>query len=201
MRGCSADGQTDRMRSPLRVRWRVSRPRLAGPLLSALLVFGASLPLAAARAAVAPSAAFRAASDGLRAASAAVSVPLDASSPWPEMRHDAANSGRSTIVAAYHGDPPWAFHTGRGIFSTPVIGGDGTVYIGSGDTYFYALDSRGRLRWRLKTGGLIDAAAALSSYDPSLGSSPLTFGSADQRLYHLTTPRAGRPRMSGRRGR
>ena len=90
------------------------------------------------------------------------SVPLDASSPWPEMRHDSSNSGNSPIAARYHGDLPWAFKTGRGIFSTPVLGADGTVYVGSGDTYFYAIAPDGRLRWRLKTGGIIDAAGALS---------------------------------------
>jgi outer membrane protein assembly factor BamB len=134
---------------------------------------------------------------GLLTAGAAesLSFPLDASSPWPEMRHDHRNTGASEVVGRYRGDRPWAFFTGRGIFSTPVLGGDGTVYVGSGDTWFYAIDPGGRLRWRLKTGGLIDAAAALSAFDPALGSAPLTFGSADQRLYHVTTPPRGRPRI------
>ncbi|MGZ4202033.1 MAG: outer membrane protein assembly factor BamB family protein, partial [Thermoleophilaceae bacterium] len=124
-----------------------------------------------------------------------VAVPLDASSPWPEMRHDGRNTGHSPIVARYRGDRPWAFRTNRGVFSTPVIGGDGTVYVGSGDTYFYAIGPAGRLRWRLKTGGIIDAAAALSRYDDGLRSVPLTFGSGDERLYHATTPSRGRPRI------
>ena len=128
-------------------------------------------------------------------AAAAIDVPLDPSSPWPEMRHDPRNTGRNPIVARYHGDRPWAFRTGRGIFSTPVIGGDGTVYVGSADTYFYAIGRGGRLRWRLKTGGIIDAAAALSRFDERLGSAPLTFGSGDERLYHVTTPRTRRPRI------
>ncbi len=131
-------------------------------------------------------------SDGGRASAA---VGLDAASPWPEMRHDSRNTGASTIVARYRGEKPWTFRTGRGIFSTPVIGADGTVYVGSADTYFYAIRPDGRLRWRIKTGGLIDAGAALSAYEPRLGSAPLTFGSGDQRLYHLSTPRTGRPRI------
>jgi outer membrane protein assembly factor BamB len=131
----------------------------------------------------------------VRAATVAPRIPLDAASPWPEMRHDSHNTGSSTIIGRYHGDRPWAFRTGRGIFATPVIGGDGTIYVGSGDTYFYAITADGRLRWRVKTGGLIDAAGALSAYDKALGSAPLTFGSADDRLYHVTTPRTGRPRL------
>ena len=129
------------------------------------------------------------------ASASGATVPLDAGSPWPEMRHDSRNTGQSPIVARYHGDRPWVFRTGRGIFSTPIIGADGTIYIGSADTYFYAIKPDGRLRWRLKTGGLIDAAGALSAYDASLRSVPLTFGSADDLLYHVTTPRRGRPRI------
>jgi outer membrane protein assembly factor BamB len=128
-------------------------------------------------------------------AALAGATPLEAASPWPEMRHDLRNTGASSIAAHYYGDRPWAFRTGRGIFSTPVIGGDGTVYVGSGDTYFYALRPDGRLRWRIKTGGLIDAAGALSAFDSALHSAPLTFGSADERLYHVTTPAHGPPRI------
>lgn len=122
-------------------------------------------------------------------------LPVSGLSPWPEMRHDERNTGASPIVARYHGDRPWAFKTGRGIFSTPVIGADGTAYVGSGDTWFYALAPNGTLRWKLKTAGIIDAAGALSPYDPRLGSAPLTFGSGDERLYHVTTPRSGAPRI------
>jgi outer membrane protein assembly factor BamB len=129
------------------------------------------------------------------AAPAGAIVPLDVASPWPEMRHDPRNTGRSPIVGRYRGDRPWTFKTGRGIFSTPVIGGDGTVYVGSADTYFYAIGSDGKLRWRVKTGGIIDAAAALSAYDRRLRSAPITFGSGDALLYHLTTPRSGDPRI------
>jgi outer membrane protein assembly factor BamB len=122
------------------------------------------------------------------AAVAAAATGL-AASPWPGMRHDSRNTGLSPIVARYHGDRPWAYRTGRGIFSTPVIGPDGTIYVGSADTYFYAIGADGRLRWRIKTGGIIDAGAALSAPGGgSGGGSPtLTFGSADERLYHVTT--------------
>ena len=68
--------------------------------------------------------------------------------PWVSMRHDARNTGRSTIKGVYRGDKPWAFKTGKGIFSTPVIGADGTVYVGSADSNFYAIRSTGKLRWK-----------------------------------------------------
>jgi len=121
----------------------------------------------------------------LLAAPAPAAATKLATSPWPEMRHDSRNTGLSPIAARYRGDRPWAFRTGRGIFSTPVIGPDGTVYVGSADTYFYAIGADGRMRWRLKTGGIIDAGGALSVTG---GATALTFGSADERLYHVTTP-------------
>jgi outer membrane protein assembly factor BamB len=122
-------------------------------------------------------------------------VPVQASSPWPEMRRDSRNTANSPIRARYHGDRPWSFATARGIFSTPVIGGNGTVYVGSADRYFYALRPDGRVLWRFRTGGIIDAAAALGSRAKKGRSVPITFGSGDERLYHLrTTPQLPRKR-------
>ena len=46
----------------------------------------------------------------------------------------------------------WKFHTGNVIHASPAVA-DGTLYIGSWDSYFYALDAAsGRQRWRFKTG-------------------------------------------------
>ena len=102
--------------------------------------------------------------------------------PWVSMRHDARNTGRSSIPGVYRGDKPWAFKTGKGIFSTPVIGSDGTVYVGSADSNFYAIRRTGKLRWKFKTGNIIDSAAVLRG-------NTLTFGSGDETLYRLTTKR------------
>ena len=118
---------------------------------------------------------------------ASAAVPVQAGAPWPSMRGDSRNTGQSQLPASYHGDMPWRFPTAKGIFSVPVVGADGTVYVGSADTYFYALNPNGTLRWRLKTGNIIDSAAVIGAYDPSLGTSPLTFGSADENLYHVST--------------
>src|SRR5437899_12173666 len=75
-------------------------------------------------------------------------VPVQRSSPWPEMRHDRRNTAASPVQAAYHGDRPWGFTTGKGIFSTPFVAGDGTIYVGSADTYFYAIAPKGHTRRR-----------------------------------------------------
>ncbi|MFA5890381.1 MAG: PQQ-binding-like beta-propeller repeat protein [Actinomycetota bacterium] len=115
-------------------------------------------------------------------------VPVQAGSPWPSMRHDRRNTGRSSIRARYEdGDAPWAFQTGKGIFSVPVIDADGTAYFGSADRNFYAVDSQGHEAWRFQTGEVIDSAAVLGAYDEELGTSPVTFGSGDSHVYHLRT--------------
>lgn len=114
-----------------------------------------------------------------------VEPPVQAGSPWPQMRHDRRNTGQTAIVARYAGDAPWKFRTGRGIFASPVIDADGTVYVGSADSNFYALSPRGALRWKYTTGNLIDSAAVIGARDSRLGASPITFGSGDEKLYQL----------------
>lgn len=122
-------------------------------------------------------------------------VPVQAKSPWPEMRRDSRNTASSPIHGRYRGEGPWAFATKRGIFSTPVIGGDHTVYVGSADHVFYALRPDGRPLWRFRTGGIIDAAAAIARHSKALRSAPITIGSGDERLYRLrTTPGLSRKR-------
>ena len=114
-------------------------------------------------------------------------VPVDQASPWPEMRHDQANTGESPIVAHYDGGKPWSFPTGNSIFSTPVIGGHGTVYVGSADHSFYAISSAGHLAWKFETGNLIDSAAVLGQPASAGGPVPVTVGSGDDFLYKLRT--------------
>jgi len=91
--------------------------------------------------------------------------PTQLGAPWPVFRHDHRNTGRSEIRAAYQGGHPWRVQTGKGIFSTPVIDRDGTIYVGSADHVFYALAPDGATRWQHVTGEIIDSAAALPAVD------------------------------------
>jgi outer membrane protein assembly factor BamB len=117
-------------------------------------------------------------------------TPVQKSSPWPSMRRDRRNTGAAPIRARYRpGAGPWRFKTGKGVFSTPVIDGRDTAYFGSADRRFYVVDRHGRLRWKLRTGEVIDSAATLGSRDPVAGSPTVTFGSADEHIYRLRSPR------------
>jgi outer membrane protein assembly factor BamB len=87
-------------------------------------------------------------------------------------------------VAEYAGDSPWSFQTSKGIFSTPIIDGKGTIYVGSADHVFYALHPDGTEKWRFETGEIIDSAGALPRVDPQIGPTVI-FPSGDGYLYHL----------------
>jgi outer membrane protein assembly factor BamB len=94
-------------------------------------------------------------------------MPTQLDSPWPTFRRDERNTGRSPLPARYHGDRPWSFRTGKGIFSTPVIDARGIVYVGSGDHVFYAITPDGQEKWRCETGEIIDSAGALPRAKPT----------------------------------
>jgi outer membrane protein assembly factor BamB len=111
---------------------------------------------------------------------------LDPGAPWPAMRHDTRNTGASDLPAVDPGLDPWVFRTGRGIFATPVVADDGTVYIGSSDEVLYALGPDGTERWRFTTEGILDTAPALLADDPALGRT-LVVGSGDEVMYRLRT--------------
>ena len=108
-----------------------------------------------------------------------VAVPLDPRAPWPKFRGNALQNGRASFAPRRGEGRPWQFHTGKGIFSSPVIDGEGTVYVGSADHHFYAIGADGQLRWRFATGEVIDSAALLDDRGR------VYFGSGDGHLYAL----------------
>lgn len=63
------------------------------------------------------------------------------------------------------------------IFGEPNVGSDGTIYIGSWDTYVYAVNSNGSLKWKYQTDGSI---APLASPTLSLDGNTIYIGSGDR---------------------
>ncbi len=111
--------------------------------------------------------------------------PYQAGAPWPCMRADARNSGRSPLLRAAYAAPASAelrrWSTGNGIFSTPVIGADETIYVGSADKRFYAFDPvTGAVRWSYATGECIDSAGCIAA------DGTIYFASCDAGLYGLS---------------
>ena len=110
-------------------------------------------------------------------------VPLDPAAWWPKFRADARQSGKIDRSVSEDGrgtvDSPWEFPTGKGIFSSPVIDGEGNIYIGSADHYFYCLNPNGSLKWRVATDEIIDSSALLDDRGR------VYFGSGDRHVYCL----------------
>ena len=93
---------------------------------------------------------------------ALATTPADATNPtsprtigasdWPTFGHDAQHTfaGVTSITPATAPTlaPAWFFPTGDAVTANPVVVGD-TVYVGSWDGYFYAIDrATGALRWK-----------------------------------------------------
>jgi len=73
------------------------------------------------------------------------------------------------------------FRTGARVFSSPVIGPDGTIYIGSIDGTFNAMHRDGKLRWSYVCGQPVFATAAISQ------SGVVYTGCDDETLIAFTT--------------
>jgi len=65
-----------------------------------------------------------------------------ADSPWPMFRGDLKHTGRSPYDTSHvDGTYKWSFPTGDDVCSSPAIGSDGTIYVGSTDGKLYAISS------------------------------------------------------------
>ncbi|MGA1839652.1 MAG: PQQ-binding-like beta-propeller repeat protein [bacterium] len=54
------------------------------------------------------------------------------------MRHDTRQTGQSPYLGVQTNYLKWSYTTGASILSSPAIGSDGTVYVGSSDGRLYA---------------------------------------------------------------
>jgi len=102
---------------------------------------------------------------------------LSSDAPWPMFHHDAKHTGKTTHPGTHIGALKWRFKTDGQIVSSPAIAADGTVYVGSEDNYFYAINRDGSLKWRFKTGGIIRSSPAIAS------DGTVYVGSFDGKLY------------------
>ena len=126
-------------------------------------------------------------------------VTLDAQlnlGPWPMFRHDLSHTGRADN---YNGpEEPglaWSYFVGDGIISSPAIGSDGQIYIGSGlwdmtDRRIYALSSTGALLWSYDTGPPAGSFIPLSGViaSPSVGSDGRVYAGAFNGSFYALEP-------------
>ena len=93
---------------------------------------------------------------------------------------DKGDTGRYTIsLGGTDSHFKWKFNTGRDVNSSPAIGLDGTIYVGSNDFYLYALNPDVTKKWEFKTGDLVFSSPAIGS------DGTIYVGSHDYSLYAL----------------
>jgi RHS repeat-associated protein len=102
-----------------------------------------------------------------------------ANAPWPMHGHDLQHTGRSPDLGASTSSVLWHYSTSASVESSPAVGGDGTVYVGSDDNAIYAINPDGSLKWKFTTGGGGPSSPAIGS-DGSV-----IVGSNDGRVYDL----------------
>nr|WP_319377587.1 PKD domain-containing protein [uncultured Methanoregula sp.] len=95
-------------------------------------------------------------------------IPVSAGtvgSPWPKIGHDSRNTGQSPYTGPQAALLKWSYTTGGQIqYSSPVLGPDGTIYIGNyEDRKVYAINLDGTLKWTYLTGGAIQSSPAVGA--------------------------------------
>ncbi|UCG70649.1 MAG: PQQ-binding-like beta-propeller repeat protein, partial [Thermoplasmata archaeon] len=87
-----------------------------------------------------------------------------ADSPWPKFRGNLRNTGLSPYdTSGNNGKEKWNFTTGGPVGSSPAIGSDGTIYVGSWDNKLYAINPDGTEKWNFTTGSMVVNSPAIGS--------------------------------------
>jgi outer membrane protein assembly factor BamB len=82
---------------------------------------------------------------------------------WPMFRNGWTRAGQSSSdTTCNRGELLWKCKLGSIIYSSPVIGADGTAYVGCSDHYLSAVRPNGTLAWNLLTGSDILSSPAIA---------------------------------------
>jgi outer membrane protein assembly factor BamB/methionine-rich copper-binding protein CopC len=110
--------------------------------------------------------------------SGAVSAASLGNTQQPKFHHDNNNTGQSEYKGPQTNSTKWKYTTGGAVFSSPVIGADGTIYIGSMDKKLYALYPNGTKKWSFNTGDYVN-------YIPVIDSDGIIYMASDFKLFAL----------------
>ena len=105
---------------------------------------------------------------------------------WPMFKHDPEHSGRGSFKGSDENTLRWKFPTGDRIQGSPVIDSYGTVYIGSHDSFLYAINPNGTEKWRFNATMRIDSTPAIAS------DGTIYFGSWDKNIYAISSSGKGK---------
>ncbi len=108
-----------------------------------------------------------------------------ANTPWPMFHHGLRHTGLSAYDTSKNsGTLKWKFQTGNDVFSSPAIGSDGTIYVGSNDNYLYAINPDGTLKFRQPMGGAVRSS-------PAIGSDGTIYVGSDDNYLYAIDPNVG----------
>jgi outer membrane protein assembly factor BamB len=111
----------------------------------------------------------------------AITLPFIRPSPWPMFQHDMRHTGQSEYVGVQTSNLKWMYKTDGSIDSSPSIGSDGTIYVGSTDNNLYAFNPDGTLKWKFKTNNNIVSS-------PAIGLDGIIYiGSDDTYIYAISS--------------
>jgi outer membrane protein assembly factor BamB len=100
-------------------------------------------------------------------------------SAWPMFGQNPQRTGRSPYSGPEVPKLKWSFTTGDAVQSSPAIGADGTIYVGSWDDKLYAINPDGSQKWSFNTGGDIRSSPAIGA------DGTIYVGSFDGKLYAI----------------
>ena len=98
---------------------------------------------------------------------------------WSMFRGNAPHTGRSLYVGSQLGSLSWMFNSSSAFHSSPAVGLDGTIYVGSDNGKVYAVNADGSAKWNYTTGGPVSSSPAISS------DGTIYVGSNDGKVYAL----------------
>jgi len=102
-----------------------------------------------------------------------------AASAWPMFGQNPQRTGRSPYSGPEVPKLKWSFTTGSRIYSSPAIGADGTIYVGSIDNNLYAINPDGSQKWSFTTGYCVYSSPAIGA------DGTIYVGSWDEKFYAI----------------
>lgn len=98
---------------------------------------------------------------------------------WWMYGHDLQHTRRSPFIGPKINFLKWSCIIGPVYYSSPAIGPDGTIFIGTKDFYLYSVKPNGKIKWAFKTGNDVWASPAIGP------DGTIYVGSYDKKLYAI----------------
>ncbi|MEI7899839.1 MAG: PQQ-binding-like beta-propeller repeat protein [bacterium] len=100
---------------------------------------------------------------------------------WPMFHHNPRHNGRTPHTGAAANNLRWRYAAGDDVDSSPAVGRDGTVYVGSLDHKLYAIAADGTKLWEYGTGDDVFSS-------PAIGACGTIYVGSDDGLLYAINP-------------